>query len=193
MVEVIHASLAKRDWLPSEHLVDAGYTSARVLLESQREHQVSLIGPVADDPSWQARAGTGFDKAHFQVDWEHQIVTCPCGKQSRSWSAKTTVPGVIAEARSRPRTAPPVPSGRRAQRPKKSPASSACKPETNTKSYRHSAKRRKPPRLISSTLYGPAWKVPTHKRYGAAGCDSAATLGRPKPIFNTSSRPWPST
>jgi transposase len=99
MVEVIHASLAKRDWLPSEHLVDAGYTSARVLLESQREHQVSLIGPVADDPSWQARAGTGFDKAHFQVDWEHQIVTCPCGKQSRSWSAKTTVPGVIAEAR----------------------------------------------------------------------------------------------
>ena len=49
----------------------------------------TLLGPVADDPSWQARAGTGFDKARFLVDWDRQIVTCPMGKQSISWLPNT--------------------------------------------------------------------------------------------------------
>jgi transposase len=99
MVAIVHASLAERHLLPSEHLVDKGYTSAQVLLESQREHQVSIVGPVADDPSWQARAGEGFGKAHFHVDWERHVVSCPAGKQSVSWLPKTTVPGVRVEAR----------------------------------------------------------------------------------------------
>jgi hypothetical protein len=29
---------------------------------------VTIIGPVAEDPSWQARAGAGFDKGSFVVD-----------------------------------------------------------------------------------------------------------------------------
>ena len=58
-------------------------------MESQRLYGVTLIGPVADDPSWQARAGTGFDKAQFLVDWERQVVTCPMGKQSISWLPNT--------------------------------------------------------------------------------------------------------
>lgn len=61
MVEVVHASLQKRDLLPSEHLVDKGYTDSAVLIQSKRDYGVSLTGPVADDPSWQARAGEGFD------------------------------------------------------------------------------------------------------------------------------------
>ena len=44
---------------------------------------------MADDPSWQARAGTGFDKAQFLVDWDQQVVTCPMGKQSISWLPNT--------------------------------------------------------------------------------------------------------
>ena len=82
MVESVHASLAERGLLPAEHLVDKGYTDAQVLVESQRTYGVTLIGPVADDPSWQARTGTGFDKSQFLVDWERQVVTCPMGKQS---------------------------------------------------------------------------------------------------------------
>ena len=54
MVPVIHAALAEVGRLPSEHLVDAGYIDAPVLLESRRTYGVTLIGPVADDPSWQA-------------------------------------------------------------------------------------------------------------------------------------------
>jgi transposase len=63
MLEVVHESLQGRDLLPGEHLVDKGYTDAHVLVESQRAYGVTAVGPVADDPSWQARAGAGFDKA----------------------------------------------------------------------------------------------------------------------------------
>src|SRR5438477_10612107 len=84
MIATVHASLEPRGLLPAEHLVDKGYTDSQVLVESQRTYGVTLLGPVADDPSWQARAGTGFDKAQFLVDWERKVVTCPMGKQSIS-------------------------------------------------------------------------------------------------------------
>ena len=85
MLAIIHASLKPRELLPAEHLVDKGYTDAQVLVDSQHTYGMTLIGPVADDPGWQAREGTGFAKAHFQVDWERQIVTCPMGKERISW------------------------------------------------------------------------------------------------------------
>jgi transposase len=89
MLATVHASLEPRGLLPAEHLVDKGYTDSQVLVDSQRTYGVALIGPVADDPSWQARAGLGFDKAQFLVDWDHQVVTCPMGKQSISWLPNT--------------------------------------------------------------------------------------------------------
>ena len=89
MAEVVHASLAERQLLPAEHLVDKGYTDAQGLLDSQRDYGVTLVGPVADDPSWQARAGEGFGKAQFHLDWEHQVACCPAGKQSLSWLPNT--------------------------------------------------------------------------------------------------------
>ena len=61
----MHRELAARDLLPAEHLVDKGYTDSAVILESEREHGVRLVGPVADDPSWQARAGAGFPLPFF--------------------------------------------------------------------------------------------------------------------------------
>ena len=85
MVAVVHASLAARDRLPSEHLVDKGYTDAHVLVDSQREYGVTIVGPVAEDPSWQAQGHTGFAKADFLIDWETRTATCPTGKPSLSW------------------------------------------------------------------------------------------------------------
>jgi transposase len=54
MLAVVHASLAKRDLLPDEHLVDKGYTDSRVLVDSPQRFGVEIVGPVAEDPSWQA-------------------------------------------------------------------------------------------------------------------------------------------
>lgn len=89
MVAVVQASLVQRDLLPAEHLVDKGSTDSHVLVDSRRDDDVTIVGPVADDPSWQARAGQGFDKAPFLVDWDRQVVTGPVGQQSISWLPNT--------------------------------------------------------------------------------------------------------
>jgi transposase len=89
MLEQVHQSLQKRDLLPAEHLVDKGYTDADMLVESKQKYGVEIIGPVAEDPSWQAHSAEGFDKSQFQVDWERKVVTCPAGKQSVSWLPHT--------------------------------------------------------------------------------------------------------
>ena len=81
----IHAALEHKHLLPSEHLVDAGYTNVTNLQVSAQQYDVDVVGPLADDPSWQARAGTGFDHTQFVINWEQQFVTCPAGKQSVSW------------------------------------------------------------------------------------------------------------
>lgn len=47
MVEVVHRSLGRRALLPSEYLVDKGYTDAKVLVHSRAEHGVAIVGPVA--------------------------------------------------------------------------------------------------------------------------------------------------
>jgi transposase len=99
MLEKVHDSLKPRDLLPAEHLVDKGYTDAHVLVDSQRQHGVTIVGPVAEDPSWQARGG-GFDKGRFIIDWERHVVTCPAGKQSISWLPNSYLQnGVVFEAR----------------------------------------------------------------------------------------------
>jgi transposase len=90
MLEPIHAALAAQALLPRHHLVDCGYTDAATLVESAQDYGVHIVGPVAADPSWQAREGTGFDKAQFLVDWDQQVVTCPMGKQSISWHPHTS-------------------------------------------------------------------------------------------------------
>ena len=36
---------------------------------------MDLCGPVAGDPSWQARAGEGFDIPNFEIDWAAQSAT----------------------------------------------------------------------------------------------------------------------
>jgi len=85
MTSVIHQSLADKNLLPDEHLVDAGYVSVDHLLESEREQNINLIGPVGGGGSWQAKADKGFDVSFFVVDWPSQSLTCPQGKVSQNW------------------------------------------------------------------------------------------------------------
>ena len=122
MIKRVHASLEPRDLLPAEHIVDKGYTDSQVLVESQQTYGVTLIGPVADDPSWQARTGTGFDKSQFLVDWEHQVVTCPMGKQSISWLPHTYPKnGMTWEVRFARKDCTPCPRRAQCTRAKKEP------------------------------------------------------------------------
>ena len=51
--------------------------------------EASKIGidlcPNAGDPSWQARAGSGFDIASFEIDFVAKSATCPNGTFSQTW------------------------------------------------------------------------------------------------------------
>ncbi len=85
MTDTIHQHLAEADRLPATHLVDAGYIDAEHLVTSQHEHQIDVFGPVPVDPSWQARAKTGFGTADFRMDWQAEVAYCPAGKASQHW------------------------------------------------------------------------------------------------------------
>ena len=85
MTAPIQEELAKRDLLPEEHIVDTGYVDAELLISSQQKHGITLLGPVLADNSWQAKAGQGFDLAHFQIDWHNQQAICPQGQISSSF------------------------------------------------------------------------------------------------------------
>jgi transposase len=88
MTEVIHEDLERKQLLPSEHLMDAGYVDGEHLVNSKKQYEIELVGPVAVNGTWQAKAGNGFDISQFQVDWENKSVTCPEGKLSRKWTER---------------------------------------------------------------------------------------------------------
>ena len=84
----IQEELVKNQLAPSQHLVDAGYMSAKLILDSQEKHDIDLIGPVHVDPSWQSRTPGALDARQFQVDWQAQSATCPQGQKSNGWYAQ---------------------------------------------------------------------------------------------------------
>jgi transposase len=86
MTASVHAALAQKDLLPGEHLVDTGYLAAKLLVSSQADYGVDLVGPLPGDSSWQALANEGFAFADFAIDWAAEQVTCPSGQTSYIWT-----------------------------------------------------------------------------------------------------------
>ena len=84
MAETIQAALEAKTLLPSEHLMDAGYTDADALVNAKGKG-VDLCGPVHADTSWQAQASTGYDISRFRFDWQAQQAICPHGNVSHTW------------------------------------------------------------------------------------------------------------
>jgi len=70
MTEPIHARLAGRGLLPAEHYVDSGYPSAQLLVSSPANFGIALLTPMLADTSPQARAGAGFDRTAFSLDFD---------------------------------------------------------------------------------------------------------------------------
>src|SRR5713101_2559032 len=68
------------------HIIDTSYVDAKLLVESQRDYQIDLVGPTRRNHQWQASQQTGFDADHFLIDWQHQQAMCPEGHTSSSWT-----------------------------------------------------------------------------------------------------------
>jgi len=83
---VIHEALQSKDLEPSQHIVDTGYVDAKLLVESQHNYQIELVGPTRRNHQWQANQQLGFDADHFLIDWDAEQATCPEGHTSNSWT-----------------------------------------------------------------------------------------------------------
>jgi transposase len=86
MTGVIDDALAARDLAPARHYEDSGYLSPALVVQEARRHGIALVGPLLADTSSQARAGKGYARADFTIDYDAKAVTCPQGKTSVSWS-----------------------------------------------------------------------------------------------------------
>ncbi|AYG81982.1 hypothetical protein DWB77_06240 [Streptomyces hundungensis] len=86
MTDIVHAQFAQDGRLPGEHLVDAGYVDAHLLVQARREYGITLTGPVAGVVSHQTTANSGFTGDDFTIDWDHEQVTCPGGETTTRWN-----------------------------------------------------------------------------------------------------------
>lgn len=85
VLETIQQHLSERALLPNEQLVDAGYMAADQFHASRTDHQIDLVGPIAENRSWQTRQADGLAAAQFVIDWEAKQAVCPQGKTSVGW------------------------------------------------------------------------------------------------------------
>jgi transposase len=81
----IQQALVAKALPPSEHLVDAAYIDAELLVQSRDEHGITLRGPTRPSPGWQAQVDGAYTIDQFEVDWAQQRVRCPQGKWSAAW------------------------------------------------------------------------------------------------------------
>jgi transposase len=89
MTDPIHTALARRDLLPARHYLDSGYPSAPLLVEVRRRWGTELVSPLLADNSRQAKAGAGFDRSRFTIDFDAQQASCPQGQTSTWWDPVT--------------------------------------------------------------------------------------------------------
>jgi transposase len=89
MTEPVHDALAARNLAPGRHYTDSGYASAALVVSALTTWGIALIAPLLADTSAQARAGHGYARADFAVNYDARAVTCPQGKTAASWTPCT--------------------------------------------------------------------------------------------------------
>ena len=83
--EPIQKALSDKGLPPHDHLVDAAYVSAELLVGSRVDYGIDLVGPARENPTWQARVEGGYTVEHFNIDWEQRVACCPQGVASVKW------------------------------------------------------------------------------------------------------------
>jgi transposase len=102
--EAIHQALVDKDLPPQEHLVDAAYISADLLVHSRTDHAILLRGPTRPNSSWQTKVDGAYTMDHFTIDWERQEAWCPQGKRATTWMEQVNSagqPSLIVKFRAR--------------------------------------------------------------------------------------------
>ncbi|HEY7492240.1 MAG TPA: IS1182 family transposase [Candidatus Tectomicrobia bacterium] len=84
----IQQALVDKDCAPQEHVVDAAYVDAELLVSSQTTQGITLRGPARPNVNWQTKVEGAYTLADFAVDWKHQQVRCPQRKTSARWAER---------------------------------------------------------------------------------------------------------
>jgi hypothetical protein len=158
MIEHIHTGLGRHNLLPDEHIVDAGYPFAELMVSTQRDLGITLLGPLRIDNSPRARTNSGFDRTAFTIDWDNHRVTCPQGLANTIWSSCTERGRPPSWCASPPRHARPVRCVRSAPPPPAPAANSCSDPAKSTKWLTRPAPHKPPRSGNSATRSGPASK-----------------------------------
>ncbi len=97
----IHTRLEHRELRPDQHLVDGGYTSLRHLEQAEREHRITVAGPLPGSPTHQHRRG---NPTHQHRRGEGFAVTTSA---STSTARRSPAPAAGQQRLARPLTQPP--------------------------------------------------------------------------------------
>ena len=81
----IHQALVDKQLPPGDHLVDAAYIDAKLLVRSQADHALRLVGPTRPTTGWQATAPGAYTLDPCAIDWAQRRVRGPQGKYSAGW------------------------------------------------------------------------------------------------------------
>ena len=88
----IHEALAGKGLVPGEHLVDAGYVDAELLVRSREDHGIDLVGPPRGNPSWQTKIEGGYTIDRFEVDWDAERAAARRASCPRPGARRSTTP-----------------------------------------------------------------------------------------------------
>ncbi|MEV6681732.1 hypothetical protein AB0N09_33400 [Streptomyces erythrochromogenes] len=66
--------------------MDGGYTSLTHLEQAQREHRITLVGPLPGNPTRQQHQSEGLARDDFRIDFDRRQVTCPSRQVSAGWN-----------------------------------------------------------------------------------------------------------
>jgi IS5 family transposase len=106
----VAAALHRKDLAPARHYLDSGYASPEHMLTAARDYGIVLVTPLLANQSRQARAGAGYDRSAFAIDYDARTATCPQGQASHRWteSAIRGKPAIIVQFH--PGTCKPCPA-----------------------------------------------------------------------------------
>ena len=80
----VERDLAADGRAPVEHLVDAGYMGAELIVQAAHLG-IDLVGPIPLAGARQERERRGYGLGEVTIDWDAHTATCPQGKTTTRW------------------------------------------------------------------------------------------------------------
>ena len=189
--EAIHAALAGKGLVPAEHLVDAAYVDAELLVREPRGRTASTWSARRGRTrAWQAKVEGGYTTDRFEVDWDKSGSAARRASCPRPGTRRSTRPArpTSRSGSARP-TAAPARRGPCARGPGR-PGTSGCTRGPSTRRSRPPGGGSRPRRAGAPTPGGPGSRAPSRKGCAPSACAAAATAGWPGRTCSTS-RPRP--